>query len=110
MPTLLHYSETVGCGMTIRLDSGEPCLISVAQAGVRVRKSRLGLFGAKLYEETNVYRAAKTAMILDERFPDVKLPVSITNPVLRAFASAAWSCPSAAAVAVAINQAQEVAQ
>jgi len=49
-------------------------------------------------------------MILDERFPDVKLPVSITNPVLRAFASAAWSCPSAAAVAVAINQAHEVAQ
>jgi hypothetical protein len=49
-------------------------------------------------------------MILDERFPDVKLPISITNPVLRAFARPAWNCPSAAAVAVAINQAHEVAQ
>ena len=110
MPKLLHHSETVGCGMTVRLDSGEPCTISVAQAGVRVRKSRFGIFGATLYDEKNVYRAAQTGMALDELFPDVELPVTIANPVLRAFAKAAWECPTAAALAITLNRALEEAR
>ncbi len=94
--------------MTVLLDSSEPCLISVAQAGVRVKKSRWGFLGATLYEERNVHRAAQTAMALDELFSEMKLPVMIRNPVLRAFANAVWCCPSAAAVAVALNRAQEL--
>ena len=89
----------------MRLDSGEPCLISVAQAGVRVKKSRFGWFGAVLYNEQNVYKAAKTGMALDRQFPINSLPVPIQNPVLRAFANAAWHCPTAAAVARVMNEA-----
>ena len=37
MPELLHSSEKVGCGADVRLDSGELCLVSVAQSGVIVR-------------------------------------------------------------------------
>lgn len=107
MPKLLHHSETTGCGVTIRLDSGEPCVISVARTGVRVKKSRFGFLGATLYDEKNVYRAAQTAKALSELFPVPKLPVSIDNPVLNAFANAAWHCPTAAAVAVTLGKAQD---
>jgi hypothetical protein len=105
MPTILHFSERVGCGITVQLDSGEPCLISVAQAGVRARKSRTGFFGAILYNEKNVYLAAKTGMALDQQFPTHLVPVQIVNPVLRAFANAAWHCPTASTVARVLNEA-----
>jgi hypothetical protein len=32
----------------MRLDSGEPCFISVAQTGVRVKKTRFGFLGSIL--------------------------------------------------------------
>lgn len=105
MPRLLRFSEKVGCGMTIRLDSGEPCLISVAQTGVLVKRPRFVFLGATLYNERNVYRAAETGMALARRFPTNKLPVQIGNPVLRAFANAAWHCPTAAAIARVLNEA-----
>jgi hypothetical protein len=89
----------------MRLDSGEPCLVSLAQAGVLVKKFRFGWLGAVLYNEKNVYRAAKTGMALDRQFRTNLLPVQIKNPVLRAFANAAWHCPTAAAVARVLNNA-----
>jgi hypothetical protein len=107
MPTLLHHSETTGAGVTIRLDSGEPCVISVAQTGVRVKKSRFGFLGPTLFEERDVYQAARTGMALAELFPDFKLPVTIKNPVLSAFANAAWHCSSAAAVSVTLGKARD---
>jgi hypothetical protein len=105
MTKILHFSEKVGCGVTFRLDSGEPCLLSVAQTGVRVKKSRLGFLGAILYHEKNAYQAAKTGMALDSLFPEQKIPLPITNPVLRAFANAIWHCASAAEVARTLNEA-----
>src|SRR5277367_3368803 len=94
-----------GLGATIQLDSGEPCLISVAQAGVRVKKSRLGLLGAILFEEKIVYKAALTAKALDFLFPDTLLPAGFTNPVLRAFANAVLHCATCAEVAAVLNEA-----
>jgi hypothetical protein len=105
MPKVLHFSERVGCEITLRLDSGEPCLISVAQSGVLVRKSRFGFVGAILYNEKNVYLAAKTGVALDQQFSTNRVPLQIKNPVLRAFANAAWHCPTATAVARVLNEA-----
>ena len=66
---MLYFSDSSGRrpgrGATIRLDSGEPCLLSIAKSGVLVKRSRYGLLGATLYNETNVYKAAQTAMALD---------------------------------------------
>jgi hypothetical protein len=45
MTRILHLSEKAGCGATFMLDSGEPCVLSVAQTGVRVRQSRRGFMG-----------------------------------------------------------------
>ena len=41
MPTVVHFSERVGCGITLRLDGGETCLISVAQTGDGGRGGRI---------------------------------------------------------------------
>jgi hypothetical protein len=105
MTILLHYSERVGCGATLRLDSGEPCLISVAQSGVRVIKSRLGWLGPILYDEKNVYLAAQTGLALQELFPEKRVPVTFRNPVLSAFTNAAWHCSTASEVAKTFNRA-----
>ena len=39
------------CYANIRMDNGDPCYVSVAQTGVLVKKSKIGMFGAKLYEK-----------------------------------------------------------
>jgi hypothetical protein len=109
MPKVLFFAEPSngrpGLGATIRLDSGEPCLISIAQTGVRVKKTRFGFLGPVLYNEENVYRAAATARALSERFPNNLLPAEFSNPVLRAFANAVLHCSTCAEVAVTLNEA-----
>ena len=60
----------MGCGVTMQLDSGETCIVSVAQTGVLVKKPAFIFFGATLYNERDVYRAAQSAMTLRELFPD----------------------------------------
>jgi hypothetical protein len=113
MPRLVYSNEKFGCGATIELDSGDVCMISVAQAGVLVRSYRRGffaavfgsVFGPTLYNEKNVYLAAKTAASLDTIFPE-KIPALIfRNPVLSAFANAVWHCSSAAEVSIVCNEA-----
>ena len=105
MTRILHFSETVACGATFMLDSGEVCVLSVARTGVRVRKSRYGFMGPILYDEKNAYPAAKTGMTLAVLFPEQKIPIPIANPVLGAFANAIWHCASAAEVARTLNEA-----
>jgi hypothetical protein len=112
VPKLLYWSEKIGCGATIELDSGEVCLVSVAQAGVLVKARKKGRFaqllinrGAILYDEKNVYVAAKTAMALDMMFHNKTIPQTFQNPVLYAFANAVWNCPTAAEVAITLNEA-----
>lgn len=109
MPTLLYFADPSnrrpGRGATIRLDSGEPCLLSIAQSGVMVKKSRYGWFGVTLYNERNVYQASETAMALGFLFPDNLLPDGFSEPVLMAFANAIWHCANCTEVATTLNEA-----
>jgi hypothetical protein len=116
MPKLLRSSETMGCGATIQLDNGEVVYVSIAQVGVLVRhwdssgsffKSLMSnFFGAKLYNESNVYKNAQTAQALNVLFPDQtpELP-QFKNPVLAVFSNAIWHCGSAAEVCAVLNEA-----
>jgi hypothetical protein len=79
--------------------------LSVAQTGVRVRKSRYGFMGPILFDERSVYRAVQTGMALDASFSERKIPIPIANPVLGAFANAIWHCASAAEVARTLHEA-----
>jgi hypothetical protein len=89
----------------MELANGDPIWISVARAGVIVKRSRMGLMGAKLYDERNAYKAAMTAKALDAQIVGYTTPSDMTNPVLRALTQAALDCESAAAVSVRFNEA-----
>jgi len=87
MTKLLYSSETIGCGATLELDSKETCLVSVAQTGVLVKGYRgrfgrfwISFFGATLYREKNVYKAANTAAALDALFPATSRPCCLPKP------------------------------
>ena len=113
MTKLLYFSEKKGLGVTLRLDSGEPCTISIAQwnataqGSVRARKSRIGLFGKILYDEKDQWQAAMTSAELEKRFPENLLPITIEHAVLRAYANAIWRCSSAVEVARLLNEVTE---
>ncbi len=108
MGKLIRYLDgKTGCWSRVNLVNGYPIWISVPQTGVMVKKSRMGLMGAKLYNETNVYNAAKTAQALDKEIGQYTTPTEMTNPVLRAFTQVALECKSAAELSVRLNRALE---
>ncbi len=115
MPKLLRSSETAGCGATIELENGEVVYVSIAQTRVLVRrwdmnggliKSLLSnFFGAKLYNESSVYKNAQTARALSLMYPEQASPLCFKNPVLAAFSNAIWHCASTAEVCAVLNEA-----
>jgi tetratricopeptide (TPR) repeat protein len=116
MPVLLHFadSKTGGHGATIRLDSGEPCTVSIAQNGARVKKSRLGFLGSVLYKDNNLDQSKLTAKALLFLFDDNLFPLRYRNkndeiswfsPVLSSFTNAILHCSTCAEVAVTLKEA-----
>ena len=115
MGKIMGYLDSkISCWSRVELSNGDPIFISVAQAGVLVKKSKLGIMGAKLYNETNVYKAAMTAKSLHAQITlsddpsatqGYALPSDMTNPVLRAFTQAALNSKSAAELSVRLNEA-----
>lgn len=92
MAFLKAYKDTGGqCWATLRTARNEPIWIGVAQTGVMVKKSKIGLFGRKLFASSDVTHAATVAQNLDDILMDTFLPEDcyITNPVLEAFVKAA---------------------
>ena len=104
MATILHF-RAKGVGATVRLPSGEPCFLSIAQSSVLVKKSRFGFLGSVLYREPDPYKSARTAMALAYLYPDDKTPADITNPILRSFFNTLLHCENAAEVCVTLNEA-----
>ena len=107
MPSLLRFmdDDRRGRWANIVMDDGDRCWIGIAQTGVLVKKSRVGLFGAKLYEEKNIYQAARTAQALASLYPDELTPSGMSNPVLTAFVNAVLHCQDLAEVTRVLNEA-----
>ena len=122
MPRLLRSSETMGCGATIELDTGEVISVSIARSVMvtlawrkqdGLLKRLFSGYGQKLYFEENPYKNAQTTEALLEIFPDRAPELSIKNfknPVLEVFANAVWHCSSAANVCAVLNGAAERAK
>ncbi len=53
----------------------------MTQAGVVVKKSRLGLMGATLYEESNLRAIAATVYALDAQIVEHLTPKAMVTPV-----------------------------
>ncbi len=88
MATVLHFADPSnkrpGRGATVRLDSGETCVVSFAPNGVLVRKSRYGFIGPVLYRERDHIKISAVALVLWDEFPNNALPAGLTEFKLRA--------------------------
>ena len=106
MGSLLRYVDEVGkgCWARVTLENGDPIWISVAQTGVVVKKSRLGLFGAKLYEQKKIELVASQAFNLDDEIMEYSTPPEMTHPVLKVFTQVALESKTANHVAARMNQ------
>lgn len=122
MPTLLHFADSrlLGHGASVRLDSGEPCTVSIASNGARVKKSRWSaLGGGLLYKDDSIEQAAATAKALGVLFKDDLFPLRFRNtkgeqshysPVLSLFTNAILHCSTCSEVASTLNEAIERAE
>jgi hypothetical protein len=99
-----------GCGATVKFPTGEPCMMSIAQSGIWVKKSRFGLFGAVLYNEKNAFINAQRTGALAYLFPERRYPDGITSLNLRAFFNALLHCNDAAEASVTLNRAIQMAE
>ncbi|MCL4475596.1 MAG: PilZ domain-containing protein [Nitrospirae bacterium] len=95
---------TKGHWAHIRMDNGDPCWIIISRTGVSVKKSRVGLFGSKLYEEKNIYKAAKTAKTLSLLYTDNLIPAEMQNSVLKSFTNAVLHSHSLTEVIALLNE------
>ncbi len=111
MTSLHSYKDSrIGCYANVRMDNGDPCFISVAQTGVLVKKSRVGLFGAKFYHQRRIYDAAMTAKALAYLYPERLTPPDVTNPVLNSFTNAVLHCSTLAEATRVLNEAVREAE
>src|SRR5262249_4299304 len=109
---ILYFADSLnrGCGATVKLETGEPCMLSIAQSGIWVKKSRHGLFGSVLYNEKNAFINAQRTGALAYLFPVKEFPDGISSPNLRAFFNAILHCRSAAEVCITLNEAVQLAE
>lgn len=111
MTELHHYKDgPKACYANIRMDNGDPCFISVAQTGILVKKSKTGMFGAKLYEVKNVHEAAMAAKAVQYLYPERLTPPDIKNLALNAFTNAVLHCSTLAEVTRVLNSAVKKAE
>jgi hypothetical protein len=109
MTELIRFmdDDRKGRWANIRMDNGDPCWVGIAQTGILIKKSKVGLFGAKLYEEKNIYKAAKTAQALDLQYPDNLTPDEMWNPVLKSIVNAILHCSNLGEVTRVVNEAYQ---
>ncbi len=107
MTELIRFldDDRKGRWANIRMDNGDPCWVGIAQTGILVKKSKVGMFGAKLYEEKDIYKAAKTAQALSEKYQGDLTPEEMWNPVLKSIVNAILHCSNLAEVTKVLNEA-----
>lgn len=99
MTELVRFQDNQkGRWANIRMDNGDPCWISVAQTGVLIKKSKVGLFGAKVYEESDALTIGNIISALNDSYRDNLAPQDIGNPVLRSYVNAVLHCSDLAEV------------
>jgi len=90
---------------SIRMDDGTPCWIRIDHTGILVKKSKIGLFGAKLYQGRNIDKAMEIAKVLKKQYRDDLTPDDMHNPVLKSTVNAVLHCNDLAQVARVLNEA-----
>ena len=95
------------CWSSVLLDSGEPIWISIAQNGIMVKQSRLGILGTKLFHETNMSRCVDVADALHRMIDSYTTPDGLQNPVFRVFTQTALNSRTSKDFATFVSNAKQ---
>lgn len=107
MSKLIAYKDNdKQCWSRINLSSGEPVWISIAQTGVLIKRSRLGIRGAILFDENEIIACGDIARSLNEQIDQYNLPDQISNAVLKAFTQTALDSGSATELCSKLSKAR----
>jgi hypothetical protein len=87
----------------IMMDNGDRCWIVISRKGISIKKSRVGFFASRFYEERNIYKTAKTAETLNLLYKDNLTPDEMRTPVLKSFTNAVLYCRSLAEVVTLLH-------
>ena len=109
MSSMIDYVDIPGkaCWSSVLLDSGEPIWISIAQNGIMVKQSRLGILGTKLFHETNMSRCVDVADALHRMIDFYTTPDGLQNPVLRVFTQTALNSRTSKDFATFVSNAKQ---
>jgi hypothetical protein len=111
MATLHNFKDNnTGCYSNLRMSNGDPCFVSVAQTGIMVKRSKLGILGPKIYENRDLVECADVAKALTYLYPEDRLPTGFNNPVLKAITNAGMHCETLAEVTAMLNEAISTAE
>ena len=106
MTTIHSYKDSkTQLWANIRLDNNDPVFISVAQTGVLIKNSKIGIFGKKLFQsgKKDPTHFVETLSNLENKFPKSLIPpdVMINDYVLKIFVNACLHCST-------LNELEEV--
>jgi len=107
---LIRYIDDArACFSRVDWRSREAAFISIAQTGVLIKRSRYGIFGAKLYVETDIHSCMEMSRVLDNvilsKSSSLRLPKTLADPVLRSFTRLAIETNSAVEFRTRIEEA-----
>lgn len=113
MGKLIRFQDDQhGCWARVDWENGEPVWISIAQSGVLAKRSRIGFFGTKLYDERNIHDCVAMSRVLDDQILKeeslIALPRALTSPILQSFTRLALETRSAVEFCAAIGAARQL--
>lgn len=104
--------DNSACWARVDWESGEPAFISIAQSGVLIKRSRLGLFGTILYSEPDIHSVVAMSRVIDDHILDdsivLDMPPGLNSPVLCSFTSLAVATDSAISFCASIGEAKRL--
>ena len=106
MGKVLAFSHPpkVGHWCRIQMDDGDPCWISIGKDTVIIKKSKLGIFGKKIFEKGPIIEIYARLSKLDEMFPKKLTPEDMTSLALKYFTNAALNSSSLDEFKVALDK------
>lgn len=92
---LNHFKDSATqCYANVTLADGAPVFVSVADSGVRIKRSKFGILGEKLFDRDFEFSSDKALRIIGHFGAVDWLPVEMTNTALRAFTQLAMGAPN----------------
>ena len=98
------HPPKVGHWSRVKMDSGEPCWISISQQGVLIKKSRIGLFGKKIIELKPIDEVYAGLSKLEKMFPNKLTPEDMSSFILQYFTNAALNCKNLEELKIALEK------